>query len=158
VGGGGSTGAGIAVGLATIVVAWAIWLRNPFAALFLVPAVHLWSGAAVAARPRAGLLLAMAGVVLPLAAGVFYLGRLALDPLSGLWYGALLVAGGQVSLGTAILACVLVGAFLSLLAVLAARAGQEAVAPPSGRDEALRGPVTYAGPGSLGGTESALRR
>jgi len=26
------------------------------------------------------------------------------------------------------------------------------------RDVTVRGPVTYAGPGSLGGTESALRR
>jgi len=43
--------------------------------------------------------------------------------------------------------------------VLAARAGQEAVTPSSrGRDGPLRGPASYAGPGSLGGTRSALRR
>jgi hypothetical protein len=54
---------------------------------------------------------------------------------------------------------VLAGVFLSLLAVLASRAGEEASSPPPHRsDGRIRGPVTYAGPGSLGGTRSALRR
>jgi len=152
-------GAGAAVALLTCLGGLGVWALDPFTALFFLPAVHLWSAAAVAARPRTGLLLAMGGLVLPLTAAIFYLSRLALDPLGGLWYGVLLVAGGQASLLASLLACVLVGAFLSLLAVLAARAGQEAVTPPpGGRDGRLRGPVTYAGPGSLGGTGSALRR
>jgi hypothetical protein len=121
--------------------------------------VHLWSMAAIGARPRVGLALAMAGLVLPLAAAVFYLERLSLTPLDGLWYWTLLVAGGEVSLAAALLTCVLAGAFLSLLAVLASRAGEEASSPPPHRsDGRIRGPVTYAGPGSLGGTRSALRR
>jgi hypothetical protein len=152
-------GAGAAVALVVCVCVVALWWVNPLAALFLVPAVHLWSGAAVAAGSRPGLVLAMAGLVLPLAVGVFWLQRLSLGPLEGLWYGALLVAGGQVQPIGALLGCLLLGAFLSLLAVLTARAGEAASAPPppSARPR-TRGPLSYAGPGSLGGTRSALRR
>lgn len=152
-------GAGAAVALVVCVCVLALWWVNPLAALFLVPAVHLWSGAAVAAGSRPGLVLAMAGLVLPLAVGVFWLQRLSLGPLEGLWYGVLLVAGGQVDPIGALLGCLLVGAFLSLLAVLTARAGEAASSPPppSARPR-TRGPLSYAGPGSLGGTRSALRR
>jgi hypothetical protein len=152
-------GAGAAVALVTCVGVVAVWALDPFAALLLVPAVHLWSMAAIGARPRIGLALAMAGLVLPLATAVFYLERLSLDPLGGLWYWTLIVAGGEVGVAAALLTCVLAGAFLSLLAVLASRAGEEASSPPPHRsDGRIRGPVTYAGPGSLGGTRSALRR
>jgi len=152
-------GAGAAVALVVCVCVLALWWVNPLAALFLVPAVHLWSGAAVAAGSRPGLVLAMAGLVLPLAVGVFWLQRLSLGPLEGLWYGALLVAGGQVELIGALLGCLLLGAFLSLLAVLTARAGEAASAPPPpSAHPRTRGPLSYAGPGSLGGTRSALRR
>ena len=152
--------AGAAVALTVCVGALAVWLLDPLAALFLVPAVHLWSGAAITERPRLGLVLVMAGLVLPLAVAVFYLERLSLDPLEGVWYLCLLMAGGHVSPFAALLGCVLVGAFCSLVAVLTARAGQQAAAPPSGppQQPSLRGPLTYAGPGSLGGTRSALRR
>ena len=152
-------GAGAAVARVVCVSVVALWWVNPLAALFLVPAVHLWSGAAVAAASRPGLVLAMAGLVLPLAVGVFWLERLSLGPLEGLWYGALLVAGGQVEPVGALLGCLLLGAFLSLLAVLTARAGEAASAPPppSARPR-TRAPLGYSGPGSLGGTRSALRR
>jgi len=152
-------GAGAAVALVVCVCVLALWSVNPLAALFLVPAVHLWSGASVAAGARPGLVLAMAGLVLPLAAGVFWLHRLSLGPLEGLWYAALLVAGGQVEPLGALLGCLLLGAFLSLLAVLSARAEEAASAPPPpSAAPPTRGPLSYAGPGSLGGTRSALRR
>jgi len=151
--------AGAAVALTVCLAALAVWALDPLAALFLVPAVHLWSGAAIVERPRLGLVLVMAGLVLPLAVAVFYLERLSLGPLDGLWYLCLLVAGGHVSPPAALLGCVLVGAFCSLVAVLAARAGEQAGAPPPRPPEPpLRGPLTHAGPGSLGGTSSALRR
>ncbi len=152
--------AGAAVALTVCVAALAVWLLDPLAALFLVPAVYLWSGAAITERPRLGLVLVMAGLVLPLAVAVFYLERLSLGPLEGLWYLCLLTAGGHVSPFAALLGCVLVGAFCSLVAVLTARAGQQAASPPAGppQQPPLRGPLTYAGPGSLGGTRSALRR
>ena len=151
--------AGAAVALAVCAAVLVLWVVNPLAALFFVPAVHLWSGAAVAARPRLGLVLAMAGLVLPLAVGVFYLDRLSLGVLDGVWYWLMLVAGGQVGPAAAAVVCMLTGAFLSLLAVLAARAGRDAVSPPPVvPDQRVRPLATYAGPGSLGGTPSTLRR
>ena len=152
--------AGAAVAMTVCLSVLAVWALDPLAALFLVPAVHLWSGAAITERPRLGLVLVMAGLVLPLAVAVFYLERLSLGPLEGLWYLCLLVAGGHVSAFAALLGCLLVGAFCSLVTVLATRAGEQAGAPPTGPADRppLRGPLTYAGPGSLGGTRSALRR
>ena len=49
--------------------------------------------------------------------------------------------------------CVASGAAALIVAV---RAGANAVDP--GAPVTVRGPISYAGPGSLGGTESALRR
>ena len=48
------------------------------------------------------------------------------------------------------------GAFALLVRVVAARRHVDRARPPS--KPQTRGPRTYAGPGSLGGTESALRR
>ncbi|MDQ4072274.1 MAG: hypothetical protein M3088_05300, partial [Actinomycetota bacterium] len=139
-------GAGAAVALVVCLCALALWWVNPLAALFLVPAVHLWSWAAVATGPRPGLVLAMAGLVLPLAVGVFWLQRLSLGPLEGLWYGTLLVAGGQVEPIGALLGCLLVAALLSLLAVLISRAGEAASAPPPpAAHPPTRGPLSYPG-------------
>jgi hypothetical protein len=151
--------AGAAVALVVCAAALAVWALDPLAALFLVPAVHLWSAAAISERPRLGLVLVMGGLVLPLAVAVFYLERLSLDPLDGLWYLCLLVAGGHVGGLVALVGCVLVGALCSLVAVLATRAGEQASKPPpAGPPEvSVRGPASYAGPGSLGGTRSALR-
>jgi hypothetical protein len=71
----------------------------------------------------------------------------------------LLLAGGQIGLLGAILWSVAFGC-VAAAAMLAVRAQQ----PPPGPQMAdlhevtIRGPMSYAGPGSLGGTESALRR
>jgi hypothetical protein len=45
-----------------------------------------------------------------------------------------------------------------LAAVLVAMRSRPAAAEPGEPVITMRGPLTYAGPGSLGGTESALRR
>jgi hypothetical protein len=151
--------AGAAVALVVCVGVLALWALDPLAALFFVPAVHLWSGAAITERPRLGLMLAMGALVLPLAVAVFYLERLSLGPIEGIWYATLLVTGGHVSAWAALIGSLLTGAFCSLVAVLTARAGAAASAPPAvPPDQPLRGPLTYAGPGSLGGTRSALRQ
>jgi hypothetical protein len=70
----------------------------------------------------------------------------------------LLVAGGHIGFWTWLL--------WSLFAAVAVGVGMIALRrpPPDDRtagrepDITVRGPLTYAGPGSLGGTESALRR
>jgi hypothetical protein len=77
-----------------------------------------------------------------------------MGPLETLWSGALLVAGGGVSLPAALGWSVVLGCAAGVLvAVLASR---PRTAPADG--VTMRGPASYAGPGSLGGTESALRR
>jgi len=65
-------------------------------------------------------------------------------------------AGGHVSAWAALAVGALTGCVLALARVLVARRRLEAAAPEA--HSRMRGPGTYAGPGSLGGTESALRR
>ena len=74
--------------------------------------------------------------------------------LARMWL--LATAGGHVTAWAALAAGALTGAFLLLVRVLAARRHVDRAAPPA--KPQTRGPRTYAGPGSLGGTESALRR
>jgi hypothetical protein len=136
-----------------------VWLMNPFAALLLVPAAHLAMLAMLSGmrlrRATAALVVAAAAVP-PALAAIVYLDRLHLDPVEGMWYLWVLVTGHAISPLTTLLACLCGGIGLSVLSVLAARVG----APPPLEPEAprVRGPGGYAGPGSLGGTSSALSR
>jgi hypothetical protein len=68
----------------------------------------------------------------------------------------LLVAGGHLSVATAIEWCIAAGCALSVV-LITARSARQAV-PEQQQPVTIRGPITYAGPGSLGGTKSALRR
>ena len=148
-------GAGAATALALSVTAVVVWVVNPFAALVLVPAVHLWMLAMVAdARPPVTAALLGLGLVAPVGVGLYYLARLSLDPFEGAWYLFLLVTGHHVGFFTALLGCLLLGLFGSTLAIVLARMRRAEPEPPQG--PRLRGPSSYAGPGSLGGTESAL--
>ncbi len=151
-------GAGIAVLLVLTAVAVLLWLANPYAAALLVPALHLWLFALApdlrVARPVRLLLVAL-GAVPPALVAVALSGPLGLGPVEAAWQLALMTAGGHISLLTVLLWSVVGGCAASALFVAAS-------APrPAGEDElpiTVRGPKTYAGPGSLGGTESALRR
>lgn len=153
-------GAGCALALATSAVALLVWLLNPWAALALVPAAHLWTLAALHEGPRrahARALMIAGGLAVPGAIALSYMVRLSLDPGEALWYLFLLVTGGQVDLLGALLGCVLLGVLASVVEIAVAwRKRSDAV-----QEEALptvRGPGGYAGPGSLGGTKSALKR
>ena len=134
------------------------------AAAFLVPAAHLWllgaapetgggrlRGSAMVALGFVPLLLAAAGLASALDAGL----------LDAAWLMALAVAGGHVAIPGILLGSVVLGAGLSAFVVAWRRPPAE---PAMGvrRDGSLalrtRGPNSYAGPGSLGGTDSALRR
>jgi hypothetical protein len=70
-----------------------------------------------------------------------------------------LLAGGAVALPAALAWSVAAGCAVAAVLIALAPAPSPSKADS---DEALevtiRGPLTYAGPGSLGGTESALRR
>ncbi len=72
----------------------------------------------------------------------------------------LLLAGGHVGLGAALLWSVAFGCAAAAAMLARARPARAARRPDaaSGVEVTIRGPMSYAGPGSLGGTESALRR
>jgi MFS superfamily sulfate permease-like transporter len=97
-----------------------------------------------------------AGLLLPLFVLGYELRALRANPFGLLRMWLVATAGGHVSLWSALALGVLAGCLATLVRILRARRRIAAAAP----DERprTRGPVTYAGPGSLGGTESALRR
>jgi hypothetical protein len=70
------------------------------------------------------------------------------------WTLLMLFAGGHISFLPALVWCLLLGTLASVLAVVRAKRSSESE-PTAPR---TRGPITYAGPGSLGGTESTLSR
>ena len=102
------------------------------------------------------LLLQLALLTLPLLALAHYVSALDLNPLSFAWLLALATADGHISVGTAFAVSLWLACLAGLLVVLRVRRKVEAEAEPE--RPRTRGPKGYAGPGSLGGTESALRR
>lgn len=159
--------AGPVVAALMSVIALAIWLKNPFAALLVVPALHLWMWVAdsdartdeanpgARVHPIASFALVAIGLVPAVAVGAYYVISLGIDPAGLGWTGVLMLAGGQIGLLAALEWCVLIGCTIAVV-VLATRAVRAPT--PEQLPVTVRGPITYAGPGSLGGTESALRR
>ena len=159
---GGSAAAGglaAATGLVVNVLAALTWLFNPYAAALLLPAAHLWLLAAAPGSrlrgPWAALPVAI-GVAPPLLALLHYATALDLNPLSLTWLIALATADGHIGIAAALVTSLWLGCLAGLLVVLRVRRRVEAAAEPE--RPRTRGPAGYAGPGSLGGTESALRR
>ncbi len=157
-------GAGLAVLLVLLTVALLTWVFNPFACLLLVPALHLWLLAVsptlrVRARGRALALGAVLTGLLPLALLlIVYAHELGLG-LGGLAESVVLtLAGGQVGLFGALLWSVALGCLLAIALRVLASAPAGSLDSHEWAEVSTRGPVSYAGPGSLGGTESALRR
>jgi hypothetical protein len=132
------------------------WVRNPYAAGLLVPAAHLWLFAAAGWRGWRALLALAAGLVVPVLALLHLSVALEIGPLDLLW-GMAIAAMTGAGLGSMLLLAGLLAAFTGVVRVLLARR-RLGPAPGSGDQFKTRGPLTYAGPGSLGGTESALRR
>lgn len=152
-------GAAVACALVLSLVMLVLWFVNPFSALILTPALHLWLLVVLIDPPpsvRVRIALVLGGLLLPVLLLTYDLITLDLDPLGGAWYLFLLVIGGHVSLAGALVGCVLIGVLGSLVAIVRVRRR-----PPPGLtpvQPSVRGPATYAGPGSLGGTSSALPR
>jgi hypothetical protein len=149
-------GAAAAVMLTLVVLAILVWIVNPYTAALLVPALHLWLLAAAPEMrmPRAlGLAIALVGLLPLLLVGLAYALALDLNPLDLAWSVLLSVAGGHTGPPTAVLWSVVFACSVAVVAML----GRPRTGGPA-REVTVRGPLTYAGPGSLGGTESALRR
>jgi hypothetical protein len=158
-------GAALAVMLVLLSVALLAWLFNPFACLLLVPALHLWllalwlgrdAGAHSRMPAFGGILL---GVLPPLLLLAVYSRELGLGPVGLSESAVLALSGGHVGLPGAILWSVAFGCLLTVVLLISSRGRTTGGAPPEDwREISTRGPASYAGPGSLGGTKSALRR
>jgi hypothetical protein len=125
----------------------------------MLPAAHAWlflAAPGTRVRGWAGILALLAGLAAPVLIAFYYARALGEDPLQLAWSGFLAFAGGHFGLGTAIVFSLWSGCAAALVFILRARRRVAVHAPPEPIQ--TRGPVTYAGPGSLGGTESALRR
>ncbi len=153
-----SPGAAAALMLVLCVVALAIWLENPFAAALLVPALHCWMWiVAPEQRLRAPwtLLLLVAGLVPGVLAALYYAKLMGLGPAPAAWNAVLMLAGGDFSVLAALEWSIVLGCVVSLalMMVRIARQPRPAEVPVT-----VRGPISYAGPGSLGATKPAIRR
>jgi hypothetical protein len=150
-------GAGAALLVVWCALACVLWVLNPYAAALLVPGAHLFLAVvAPGVRLRRALALGLVALsALPFAlVDLSIAGQLGLGPLDFVWFCVLLVGGGVIgpvgwALWTLLLACLVAAAVLALRGKPAPAQEVPAVT--------VRGPLTYAGPGSLGGTESALR-
>jgi hypothetical protein len=152
-------GAAAALGLVINALAVVVWIFNPLAAALLVPAAHGWlfataPGTAVSGRVRVALVLA--GLALPALMALHYALALDLGPIDLAWLALLITAGGHISPLAALVLSVLAGCFCGVVAVVRTR--RRVVREAEREPITTRGPLGYAGPGSLGGTESALRR
>jgi hypothetical protein len=153
-------GAGVALSLVLSLAALAAWALNPYAALMLAPALHLWLLTALVELPvarRWRVALVLVGLIPPGLVALYDLIALSVGPLGGAWYLLLLVAGGHVGPAYALLGCVLAGVLGSVLSIALSIRPPGPAAAASG-ERSVRGPATYAGPGSLGGTPSGLPR
>jgi hypothetical protein len=150
-------GAAVALALVMCATALVIWVLQPVAAALLVPALHLWLWLTDSRiRSRRVLLVAFAvvGLAPPVLVVAYYVHALGLSASGVLWNGVLLIAGGQLGPLAAVYWSIMLGCVASLLVLIARSSGEPVAVEP---EITVRGPVNYAGPGSLGGTNSALR-
>jgi hypothetical protein len=136
-------------------VALILWVGNPFTALLLVPALHLWLWLAQpGVRTRRWLMvgLGLAGLVPATLVVGYYVHAFHLTPIGLVWSGILMVLGGALSPLAGLAICLLLACAVSVLIIVL----RSAPAPSQATPVTVRGPATYAGPGSLGGTKSAL--
>jgi hypothetical protein len=152
-------GAVIAVTLVMSAATLAIWVGNPFAAALVVPALNLWMWVIAPdtriARPIR-IALVLVGLAPPLLIAIYYAVTLGEGPIGLAWTSVLMLAGGQLSPLLALEWSLLLGCAASAVTIALHAVHQQDRA--ADLPVTVRGPVTYAGPGSLGGTESALRR
>jgi hypothetical protein len=152
-------GLAAASGLVLVLAAALAWAANPYLAALLLPAAHLWLFAAAPQGRLQGapaIPAVLAGVLAPGLVVVYYALAFIAGPLALAWLGLQGVAAGLVSPGLAVVAIAWVAALAGVARVVASQRRAGKAAPPD--SIRTRGPVSYAGPGSLGGTESALRR
>jgi hypothetical protein len=153
--------AGAAVGAIVCGVTLLVWVPNPYAAALLLPAAHLWlflGAPQTRLRGAWGWIALLAGLLAPAFVLVAEMDALRIGPFALVRMWLVATAGGHVSAWSSLVVGALAGSVAALVRILMARRRIAATAPPDDERPRTRGPATYAGPGSLGGTESALRR
>lgn len=157
-----SDAAGVGMLLVLIALGAIAWLLDPIAALLVLPAMHVWLlivSPELRPRPPIALGLVLAGLLPLILLLSFYADQLGLGPGRVGWMGVLLLAGGHVGLPAALLWSAGLGC--TAATVMLSLTGEAPLGGPGEEDYeeiTIRGPLSYAGPGSLGGTQSALRR
>lgn len=130
------------------------WVFNPYAALFLILPAHVWLLVCVRdiRIPRGPAVALVLFSLVPFLLAAFVMaGQLSVPVWELPWTLVLAVAGGTPWLGVTLGWCLVAGAACAALALAWGSSGTEK------RNVTVRGPVGYAGPGSLGGTPSARR-
>jgi hypothetical protein len=167
-----SDAAGLGMLVVLLGVSIAVWAADPLTLLLLLPALHLWLlVVSPELRPRrlGALLLVALGLVPLVLLVAFYARQLGLGPGAIAQDALLLFAGGRIGILGALLWSLALGCLAAATIValdtpedLEVGSGFTAAGPGTGAEDGatarVRGPLSYAGPGSLGGTESALRR
>jgi hypothetical protein len=154
------SGAGAPVALLCLasLLAAALWLANPYTAALLALPLLIWVPVMAGERYRSAgtgalwtaLSLVPLGLVLAIEAN-----SLGLGPIAFGWTWLLVFAGSEVGPGALIASSLSGGIALAAAFVLVHPSTR---GTPRDVRITVRGPATYAGPGSLGGTDSALRR
>lgn len=151
-------GAPLGLSVVLVVLALAVWTVNPAVAAIMVPAVVLWPVVLdTGLRPSRGwsLLVVLIGLAPLLLLLANLLTRYPLENIasSASWFVAL-IGAGDVGLLPQLWFVLLSGC--SIGALILAWHGRST--DPGDADVTVRGPVSYAGPGSLGAVDSALDR
>src|SRR3954447_1602574 len=159
--------------LALSLLVLALVFTNPYAALLLVPAVHLWMLATLTdVRWRGGLVMFVLGLLPVLWVALYYLLKFDLGPVRGAWYLFLLVTGNQTGVFTTACLVALAAITGSVAAILLARARSGEPGPargpgggggrrgrgPGEQQPSIFGPGGHAGPGAIGQARSTLGR
>ena len=152
-------GATAALLIVVTATAAALWIANPYTAALLILPGQGWLVVLTREHghrpPWLGALCVVVSLLPAIAAAGLICSVLHVEPLALAWTLVLLVAGGGLPPIGVILGALTAGTFVAA-AVLLLRGGVPGGDAPA--EVTVRGPLSYAGPGSLGGTESALRR
>jgi Peptidase family M28 len=126
-----------ALGATAVLGGTATWLANPYLALLLVPAVHVWLLAGRERPPSRPLLVAAGlGAVLPVLLAM----RISIEAVgAGVWDCVLMVTDGHISAAALVAGCPLAGSLVGLL-LLAWRPGTDWTNPLGARPQRARGP------------------
>ena len=160
-------GAACVTSLAFGALVLVLTFTNPFAALLLVPALHLWMLATLTdVTWRGGAVMFAIGLLPVAAVALYYLWRFEVGPVDGAWYLFLLVTGDQTGPLTTLCGALLLAITGSLAAILFARARHGTPGtdrrPGGGRPAepqvSIFGPGGHAGPGAIGQARSTLGR